>query len=233
MTNTVHIIGAGVGGLSMGALLTHSGNQVNIYEKSNKTGGRTTSMTFRNHILDNGFHIMPFYKKSSIYEVLQKVGIASRLKLAKVDDISFHSDTGFHRYPKGMVDLLQLSLIPFKSRINLLKVLLPMAFASIEKTESWDDKSLTEVTKKLDNETGAFFEAVCMLAFADTADHISLGEFATNYHKSQSVSKEELVNLHILMMVVMILYLELLAEYIIEQSTATINNKSNCKKNCY
>ena len=178
MTNTVHIIGAGVGGLSLGALLAYSGNQVNIYEKSNKTGGRTASMTFRNHILDNGFHIMPFYKKSSIYEILQKVGITSRLKLAKVDDISFHSDTGFHRYPKGMVDLLQLSMIPFKSRINLLKVLLPMAFASIEKTELWDDKSLTEVTKKLDNETSAFFEAVCMLAFADTVDHISLGEFA-------------------------------------------------------
>ena len=178
MPDTVHIIGAGVGGLSLGALLTHAGYPVEIYEKSNKTGGRTASMTFRQHILDNGFHIMPFYKKSSIYEVLQKVGITSRLKLAKVDDISFHSDTGFHKYPKGMMDLLQLSLIPFKSRINLLKVLLPMAFASIQKTEEWDDKSLTEVTKKLDNETGAFFEAVCMLAFADTVDHISLGEFA-------------------------------------------------------
>ena len=178
MPDTVHIIGAGVGGLSLGALLTNAGYPVEIYEKSDKTGGRTASMTFRQHILDNGFHIMPFYKKSSIYEVLQKVGITSRLKLAKVDDISFHSDTGFHKYPKGMVDLLQLSLIPFKSRINLLKVLLPMAFASIQKTEEWDDKSLTEVTKKLDNETGAFFEAVCMLAFADTVDHISLGEFA-------------------------------------------------------
>ena len=178
MPDTVHIIGAGVGGLSLGALLTHAGYHVEVYEKSNKTGGRTASMTFRQHILDNGFHIMPFYKKSSIYEVLQKIGITSRLKLAKVDDISFHSDTGFHKYPKGMVDLLQLSLIPFKSRINLLKVLLPMAFASIQKTEEWDDKSLTEVTKKLDNETGSFFEAVCMLAFADTVDHISLGEFA-------------------------------------------------------
>ena len=178
MPDTVHIIGAGVGGLSMGALLTNAGYPVEIYEKSNKTGGRAASMTFRQHILDNGFHIMPFYKKSSIYEVLQKVGITSRLKLAKVDDISFHSDTGFHKYPKGMVDLLQLSLIPFKSRINLLKVLLPMAFASIQKTEEWDNQSLTEVTKKLDNETGAFFEAVCMLAFADTVDHISLGEFA-------------------------------------------------------
>ena len=67
---------------------------------------------------------------------------------------------------------------PFKSRVKLLRMLLPLAFASIQKSESWDDIPLTEKTKSLDPDTNAFFEAVCMLAFADTADHISLGEFA-------------------------------------------------------
>lgn len=178
MYDTIFIIGAGVGGLTTGSLLAKDGYSVRILEKSSKLGGRTASMVFRNHILDNGFHIMPFYKKSAIFNVLKQVGIESKLKLAKVDDIAFHSDTGFHKYPKGMVDLLQLSLIPFKSRIQLLKLLLPMAFTSIEKTEAWDEKSLTEITQKLDPDTNAFFEAVCMLAFADTAEHISLGEFA-------------------------------------------------------
>ncbi len=175
---TIHIIGAGVGGLTTGALLASKGYDVHIIEKSTKLGGRTASMTYKNHILDNGFHIMPFYKKSAIFSVFKKIGIEDRMKLAKVDDIAFHSSTGFHKYPKGIGDLLQLSLIPFKSRISLLKLLLPMAFTSMEKTEEWDDKSLTEVTNKLDDETKAFFEAVCMLAFADTAEHISLGEFA-------------------------------------------------------
>ena len=178
MQDKIYIIGAGVGGLTAGALLANHGKTVHILEKSSKLGGRTASMVYKNHILDNGFHIMPFYKKSAIFSVLKKIGIESRLKLAKVDDIAFHSDTGFHKYPKGMGDLLQLSLIPFKSRIRLLKLLLPMAFTSIEKTEEWDEKSLTEITEKLDLDTKAFFEAVCMLAFADTADHISLGEFA-------------------------------------------------------
>ncbi len=178
MTKTAVIIGAGVGGLTTGALLSKQGNIVRILEKSSKLGGRTASMKYRNHILDNGFHIMPFYKKSAIFSVLKEIGIEDRLKLAKVDDIAFHSDSGFHKYPKGMIDLLQLSLIPFKSRIRLLKLLLPMAFSSIEKTEEWDDKSLIDITKNLDPDTNAFFEAVCMLAFADTADHISLGEFA-------------------------------------------------------
>ena len=80
----VVIIGAGVGGLSTATLLVNDGFPVSIYEKSDRVGGRTTSMMFRNHILDNGFHIMPFYKKSAIYEILKDVKIEDRLKLAKI-----------------------------------------------------------------------------------------------------------------------------------------------------
>jgi phytoene dehydrogenase-like protein len=178
MSVKIHVIGAGVGGLTISSLLAKNGHHVEIFEKMSKIGGRTASTVFRDHILDNGFHIMPFYKKSAIFEILKELKVDSELKLAKVDSIAFYSDSGFHKYPKGIQDLLQLSLIPFSSRIKLLKILLPMAFTSIRKTEEWDHLSLTEITKKLDSNTNAFFEAVCMLAFADTANHISLGEFA-------------------------------------------------------
>ena len=62
MTVTI-VVGAGVGGLTTGALLAKHGHNVKILEKSTKLGGRTTSIKFRNHILDNGFHIMPFLQK--------------------------------------------------------------------------------------------------------------------------------------------------------------------------
>ena len=96
MSDDIFVIGAGVGGLTTGALLAKKGYSVKILEKSSKLGGRTASLLYKNHILDNGFHIMPFYKKSAIFEVLKNIGIESRLKLAKVDDIAFHSDSGFH-----------------------------------------------------------------------------------------------------------------------------------------
>ncbi len=178
MTESVVIIGAGVGGLSLSALLAQQGIRSKIYEKSAKIGGRTSSMMYKNHILDNGFHIMPFYTQSAIYQIFKKIGIETSLKLSKVDDIAFYTDDGFHKYPKGIVDLLRLSMIPLKSRVSLLKILLPIAFTSIKKTESWDDVPLTESTKNLDAKTNAFFEAICMLAFADSAKNISLGEFA-------------------------------------------------------
>ena len=100
-TKPVVIIGAGVGGLSTATLLVNDGYHVSIYEKSERVGGRTASMEFRNHILDNGFHIMPFYKKSAIYEILKDVKIEDRLKLAIVDKNAFY-DNGFHTYQKGM-----------------------------------------------------------------------------------------------------------------------------------
>ena len=171
------IIGAGVGGLSIGTLLVNAGHKVSIYEKAERLGGRTTSIKFKNHILDNGFHIMPFYKKSAIYDVLKSANIVSKLKLAIVDKIAFY-DGNFHTYPKGIIDILRMSLIPLKSRFSLLKILLPMAFTSMEKAEQMDQTPLTEVTKKLDSHSRTFFDAVCILAFADTTDHISLGEFA-------------------------------------------------------
>ena len=175
--NPILIIGAGVGGLSIGTLLVKDGFKIRVFEKSDKLGGRTASMEFRNHILDNGFHIMPFYKKSAIYDVLKSANIVSKLKLAIVDKIAFF-DGNFHTYPKGIGDILKMSLIPLKSRFSLLKILLPMAFTSMEKAEHLDQTPLTEATKKLDSHSKTFFDAVCMLAFADTADHISLGEFA-------------------------------------------------------
>jgi len=174
---SVIIIGAGVGGLSIGTLLVNAGHKVSIYEKAERLGGRTASIKFKNHILDNGFHIMPFYKKSAIYDVLKSANIVSKLKLAIVDKIAFY-DGDFHTYPKGIIDVLRMSLIPLKSRFSLLKILLPMAFTSMEKAEQMDQTPLTEVTKKLDSHSRTFFDAVCMLAFADTTDHISLGEFA-------------------------------------------------------
>ena len=171
------IIGAGVGGLSIGTLLVKDGHKISIYEKAERLGGRTASIKFKNHILDNGFHIMPFYKKSAIYDILKSANIVSKLKLAIVDKIAFY-DGNFHTYPKGIIDILRMSLIPLKSRFSLLKILLPMAFTSMEKAEQMDQTSLTEVTKKLDSHSRTFFDAVCTLAFADTTDHISLGEFA-------------------------------------------------------
>lgn len=171
------IIGAGISGLCTGALLAKQGISVQIFEKSSAVGGRTRSMIYKGHILDNGFHVMPFYKTSAVYQVLKEIGIVDKLRLAKVHDIAFYENEKFFKYPKGITGILNLTLLPISSRISLLKLLTRMAFSSIEKSEKLDNNSLTEITGRLDKKTKTFFDAICMLAFADTPVHISLGEF--------------------------------------------------------
>ncbi|CAE6492346.1 protoporphyrinogen/coproporphyrinogen oxidase [Candidatus Nitrosotenuis uzonensis] len=177
MKKRVAIIGAGISGLCTGALLAKEGIEVTIFEKSARVGGRTISTQFRGHILDNGFHIMPFYKTSSVYTILADIGILGRIPLAKVHDISFYQNGQFHRYPKGLGDILRMSLLPLKSKISLLRILIPMAFSSIKRSEKLDEQSLDGIISKLEPRAKSFFDAVCMLAFADTPDRVALGEF--------------------------------------------------------
>ena len=178
MTKKVIIIGAGISGLCIGAILAKHGISVEIYEKMSKVGGRTVSTIFKNHILDNGFHILPFYKKSSLYEVLKILNIHNLLKLSKVSEIFFYHENKFYKYPKGLLDFLTLSLLPFRNRLEVLKLILPMAFASIKQSEKMDHIPLSHLTDKLGNtKSNSFFDAICLLAFADTQEHIAIGEF--------------------------------------------------------
>lgn len=171
------IIGAGISGLSMAAMLVSEGIEVLVLERSAQVGGRTASHEYRGHILDNGFHIMPFYKTSAVYNVLERLGISDRLELAKVTEISFYRDGRFFRYPKGLGDILRLDLVPPSSRFRLLRTLLPIAFSSMKKAEEMDGRRLADITAGMDGSTRSFFDAVCMLAFADTPERVSLGEF--------------------------------------------------------
>ena len=177
MAKKAIIIGAGISGLCLGAILVKHGINVEIYEKMSRVGGRTISTVFKNHILDNGFHIMPFYKKSSVYQVLKLINIQDLLKLTKVTNISFYHKDRFYKYPKGLLDFFTFSLLPFKNRLEVLKLILPMAFTRIKQTEKVDHLPMSDITNKLNKESNSFFDAICMLAFADVQQHVSVGEF--------------------------------------------------------
>lgn len=177
MKKSVTIIGAGISGLSCGALLASENISVNIYEKMPKVGGRTTSTVFRNYVLDNGFHIMTFYKKSAIFQIFRKLGISDQLKLIKVKNMAFYQNGQFFNYPDGITGLLNFSLLSFQDRLKLLSILLPMALSTLKNTEKYDNMPLSEKTKGLSKKAQVFFDAICILAFADIQERVSLGEF--------------------------------------------------------
>lgn len=71
------IVGAGIGGLCAGALLALHGHPPLILEKEPRVGGRATSYSYRECILDNGWHASYFKNGcvgGTIGRILQKLG---------------------------------------------------------------------------------------------------------------------------------------------------------------
>lgn len=70
-----------------------------------------------------------------------------------------------------------------------------------------DHGPLSHYTNKLkDKKSNLFFDAICMLAFADTQEHVAIGEFIRTIIKEILLEAAQ-VNLVIHLKVVTILYL--------------------------
>lgn len=67
------IIGAGITGLSLGALLINDGYRVLILEKTKSIGGRAKVIEKDGFILDYGIHTIRFGKKSSLAKTLSTI----------------------------------------------------------------------------------------------------------------------------------------------------------------
>jgi prolycopene isomerase len=52
----VVIVGAGTGGLNLGALLATAGKKVLLLEKQDRIGGRSVSARHESCVLENGIH---------------------------------------------------------------------------------------------------------------------------------------------------------------------------------
>lgn len=70
----VVIIGAGIGGLASGALLSKKGFNVLIFEKSKKIGGRAVSVEKNGFVLDYGIHLARFGSKGVVATTMKELG---------------------------------------------------------------------------------------------------------------------------------------------------------------
>jgi hypothetical protein len=66
------IVGGGIAGLSVGALLTNNGKRALILEKDSHIGGRAFSVNYQGHIVDNGYHGIA--QTGCLHEIFSRVG---------------------------------------------------------------------------------------------------------------------------------------------------------------
>jgi len=102
----VVIIGAGLGGLLCGAILSKEGMKVCILEKNEQIGGSLQTFRREGLSLDTGIHYLGALGKGQIlFRILNYLGIMDRLELTRMDesgyDVILFKDDDIE-YPHGM-----------------------------------------------------------------------------------------------------------------------------------
>ena len=72
----VVIVGAGIGGMCVAAILSHAGLKTVLLEKSPFLGGRYTSTRYKDYLIHTGACMLMNGKKSVLWKILQEVGAA-------------------------------------------------------------------------------------------------------------------------------------------------------------
>lgn len=73
MAKTI-IIGAGINGLLLGALLAHDGDEVTVIEKNSFPGGRAFLLERDGYVMDYGVHLTRFGPVSALAKIMKRIG---------------------------------------------------------------------------------------------------------------------------------------------------------------
>lgn len=78
------IIGSGIGGLSIGALLAHSGWKILVLEKNKLIGGRCTSWERDGYKLDLGVHLFCNGFRGPLEEICERTGVPNTIEWVQI-----------------------------------------------------------------------------------------------------------------------------------------------------
>lgn len=119
----VIVIGAGIGGLAAGAILSRKGKKVLVIEKNPVAGGYVVNFRRGNFEFDTSLHLIDgFVKGGYVYEVANECGILDKIELLKPKYL-FRSI-----YPDFDINVPQTNL---KEYIDLLGSLFPQEYSNI------------------------------------------------------------------------------------------------------
>ncbi len=112
------IIGTGIGGAAVGALLAHSGRKVLIVDKNPIIGGRCTSYTHKGFLLDLGVHLFGLGEKGPLEEVLLMTGAAGAIDWVSVRKSTQQIGAEVRRYSQQNM----LNSLPAGEQTNLVNL---------------------------------------------------------------------------------------------------------------
>jgi phytoene dehydrogenase-like protein len=169
------IIGAGYAGMSVAALLAHSGRKVIVLEASGMIGGRALSYkNEKGYVWEYGAHSHRLAHKGIANEVFKRLGEKIDF-LPEAKDAKLIFKGRLWERPEGPAGFLKTPLLSFRARLTLLALLI-----KIKKADPlvWYDKTLLDFyrTSFQNPEVEAFLPFLGMTIMCPSPDKVSAGE---------------------------------------------------------
>lgn len=116
------IVGAGITGLQLGALLAADGEKVLVLEKSSRTGGRAAVVEKEGFTVDYGIHVVRFGPHSALAETCRRVG--REVEFLELGDSYVRDCDGLVKvFPTGPKAFLTSKLFSFKERLKVISLI--------------------------------------------------------------------------------------------------------------
>ncbi len=178
------IIGAGICGLSLGALLVNDGYKVLILEKSNKVGGRAKVVERDGFTLDYGMHTVRFGKKSALAKTLKTIREKEEEKIKFVElgkSFYFLEKYGDPQWTVAPTGIKGITKGTYLSVSKLKNVLFKITMAKKKKNlgvsvQDWQNK------QKFNEQSSLFLKYITSsLQVCPFFDRASMGELRRNW----------------------------------------------------
>lgn len=180
---TTIIVGAGINGLLLGALLAHDGEEVTVLEKNSFPGGRAFLYEQGGYVMDYGVHLTRFGPESPLAKIMKRIGAEvsfRRLGPSYVIDQN-GKKTLFPTSPGG---IFKSGMFTFLEKIRIARLLLRVKKGELN--EGYMDVSLRDWLN-LNNVTGGvrrYLELIsASVMVCPFFEKTSAGEMFRNLHK--------------------------------------------------
>lgn len=170
------IIGSGIGGSAVGALLASKGLKVLLLEKNDLIGGRCSTYEKEGFKIDVGVHSFGRSGKGPLGTILEKIGMENAIewKIAKKPGPRWYYQGKFFRFPLEFAQFLA----PSDYKI-LMKMLKDIMSKDLETTKDLENIDLQSWVSNYTNNTliHSFFNTICWMYFVVPYNEASAGEF--------------------------------------------------------
>jgi len=189
------VIGGGVAGVAIGALLAKRGYKPVLLEKDSYLGGRSSTFNYQGYFIDTGSHQVASYSSSGMKALFDEVG-AKELELVPVRPsiMKYNLATGEYKKASSKESLGEAAHADFKKLVSTIASMSKEEIDSYHDitAEEWllkrvENKSLLDFFRRITGFAGVGVDELSCGAFLETLNNSFNAELGIGYPKKGGI----------------------------------------------